>query len=454
MDLLPLQSPNGSLPPTPAKLKFSDLDLALPIQQAIKDTGYDTPTPIQAQAIPLVLAGHDLLGIAQTGTGKTAAFSLPIIHLLAKKQARREPRCPRTLILTPTRELAIQIHKSLETYGKHMGQKYAVIFGGVGQGNQVRELAQGVDVLVATPGRLLDLIQQRYLRLDKVEIFVLDEADRMLDMGFMRDIKKILPLLPGTRHNLFFSATMPAEISGLAHSFLKNPKRVEVTPPATTVQRIQQSVMFVDKKDKLNLLVHLLNDKKLKKVLVFVEMKHFANKVVDKLRANNIASDAIHGNKSQGARQRALEDFTQDRTRVLVATDIASRGIDIDGITHVINYELPNVVENYVHRIGRTARAGADGEAISFCMPEERSYLFAIEKTTRQTLAVNTDQPYHSEAAAKAGVMSVGRAKAQIEGQRGQGRPGQRRGNGGGGARRGGGQGRGGPRRFSGSGKA
>ena len=364
------------------------------------------------------MQGHDLLGIAQTGTGKTAAFCLPILHLLQSRPMKREPRCPRVLVLTPTRELAIQIHKSLLTYGRGLSQKYAVIFGGVGQGNQVRDLAQGTDVLVATPGRLLDLIQQRYLRLDRIEIFVLDEADRMLDMGFMRDIKKILPLVPAKRHTLFFSATMPQEIQGLAHSILKNPKKVEVTPPATTVEKIEQSVMFVDKKDKLNLLVHLLQNKSLQKVLVFVEMKHFANKVVDKLKQNGISADAIHGNKSQGARQRALADFTDDRIRVLVATDIASRGIDVDGITHVINYELPNVVENYVHRIGRTGRAGAQGLAISFCMAEEKSFLFAIEKTTRQKIRVETDQPYHSEAAAHAGVMSVGRAKAQIESQR------------------------------------
>lgn len=431
--------------------KFADLDLIAPIQLALKDTGYETPTPIQQRAIPLVLEGHDLLGIAQTGTGKTAAFCLPILNLLYTRQTKREPRCPRVLVLTPTRELAIQIHKSLVTYGKYMKQKYAVIFGGVGQGNQVRDLSQGVDVLVATPGRLLDLINQRHLRLDKVEIFVLDEADRMLDMGFMRDIKKIVPLLPAQRHNLFFSATMPSEIQSLAQTILKNPKKVEVTPPATTVKRIRQSVMFVEKKDKMNLLVHLLKDNNLNKVLVFVEMKHFANRVVEKLQASGVSAAAIHGNKSQGARQKALEDFTKDRVRVLVATDIASRGIDIDGISHVINFELPNVAENYVHRIGRTARAGTEGDAISLCTPEEKSYLFAIEKTTRHKVDVDTDHPYHSESAAKAPVTSVGKAKAQIEGGRrsGGGRP-QR----GGGSRgpskgSGGGVGGGSKRRFS-----
>jgi ATP-dependent RNA helicase RhlE len=403
--------------PNTTEQRFADLQLIMPIQEALKETGYEKPTPIQGQAIPLVLEGHDLLGIAQTGTGKTAAFCLPILNLLHTRQTRREPRCPRALILTPTRELAIQIHQSLLVYGKHLRQKYAVIFGGVGQGNQVRDLAQGVDVLVATPGRLLDLIEQRYLRLDKVEIFVLDEADRMLDMGFMRDIKKILPLLPGRRHNLFFSATMPSEIQKLAHAILKDPKKVEVTPPATTVERIKQYVMFVEKKDKQNLLVHVLKNNNLYKVLVFVAMKHVADRVCEKLQANGISAAAIHGNKSQGARQRALADFNMDKVRVLVATDIASRGIDVEGITHVINYELPNVPEDYVHRIGRTARAGADGDAISFCTAEEKSYLFAIEKTIRHQVEVVVDQPYHSQAAAKAAIMSVGKAKAIIEGR-------------------------------------
>lgn len=431
--------------------QFSDLKLIAPIQQALKDTGYETPTPIQAQAIPVVLEGHDLLGIAQTGTGKTAAFSLPILNILAERQTKRHPRCPRTLILTPTRELAIQIHTNLQTYGKHLRQKYAVIFGGVGQGNQVRDLAQGVDVLVATPGRLLDLIEQRYLNLERVEIFVLDEADRMLDMGFMRDIKRIVPMLPPKRHNLFFSATMPPEIQTLANTILRSPKKVEVTPPATTVKRIKQSVMFVEKKEKLNLLVHLLKNKDLHKVLVFVEMKHVANKVAEKLEKSGISAAAIHGNKSQGARQRALEDFTQDRIRVLVATDIASRGIDIDGITHVINFELSNVPESYVHRIGRTARAGTDGDAISLVTAEEKSYLYAIEKTTRHKIDIDRDQPYHSDEAENASTMSVGKAKAIIEGQRGQGGGGGRRFSRGGG-RRGGsaGGGGGGPRRQGG----
>lgn len=402
-------------------IRFTDLKLIPQIQQALQETGYETPTPIQAQAIPVVLEGHDLLGIAQTGTGKTAAFCLPMVQALSVNRAKRESKLPRALVLTPTRELAIQIHKSLLVYGKHLGQKYAVIFGGVGQGNQVRDLHIGADVLVATPGRLLDLLAQKKLRLDKVEVFVLDEADRMLDMGFMRDVKKILPLLPQKRHNLFFSATMPKEIQALAGSILNNPKKIEVTPPATTVEKIKQSVMFVEKKDKPNLLVHLLKDNNLYKVIVFVEMKHHANKVVDKLEANKITAAAIHGNKSQGARQRALQDFEKDHVRVLVATDIASRGIDVDGITHVINFELPNLPESYVHRIGRTARAGASGEAISFCTGDERSYLYAIQKTTQAQIDVNKDHPYHSEDAARAAVMSPGKAKAKIEGGRGQG---------------------------------
>lgn len=408
---------------------FSELKLIEPLQQALSAAGYTQPTPIQQQAIPIVLEGHDLLGIAQTGTGKTAAFCLPILQHLNEKRIPREPKCPRALILTPTRELAIQIHQNLQVYGKHLKQKYAVIFGGVGQGNQVRDLQHGTDVLVATPGRLLDLIDQRYLKLNKVEVFVLDEADRMLDMGFMRDIRKILPLLPAKRHNLFFSATMPSEIQNLAHSILTNPKKVEVTPPSTTVERIQQSVMFVDRKDKPNLLLHLLKDNRLFKVLVFVEMKHGADRVVEKLQKNNIAAAAIHGNKSQNARQRAIADFTNNRLRVLVATDIASRGIDIDGITHVINYELSNVAESYVHRIGRTARAGSEGEAISFVDAEEKSFLYLIEKTTRQKIAVNENHPFHSDIASRAGVMSASVIQQQILARR-QGPRGGKRGGG------------------------
>ncbi len=401
---------------------FSKLNLIEPLQKAIADSGYQNPTPIQSQAIPILLQGQDLLGIAQTGTGKTAAFSLPILQILHSRRTNRIPKSARALILTPTRELAIQIHKSLETYGKYLNQKYAVAFGGVGIGNQIQDLSQGVEILVATPGRLFDLLDQNHLRLDRVEIFVLDEADRMLDMGFMKDIERILKILPKERHNLFFSATMPAEIHGLAQSILKNPKKIEVTPASTTVKKIHQSVLFVEKANKLNLLAHLLKNEEFKKVLIFVSMKHLADRVVEKLQKMNIVAAAIHGDKSQGARQKALDDFSNNQVKVLVATDLASRGIDVDGITHVINFELPNVPENYVHRIGRTARAGTDGIAISMCTGEEKSYLFAIEKTTRNQIAVDKDHPFHSEAAAQAKVMSVGKAKALIEGKRDQAR--------------------------------
>jgi ATP-dependent RNA helicase RhlE len=394
---------------------FSGFNLIEPIQRALHEIGYEVPTPIQQEAIPLVLGNHDLLGIAQTGTGKTAAFCLPILHQLHTRQVPREPRCPRVLILTPTRELAIQIHQNLESYGRFLNQKYAVIFGGVGQGKQVRALQQGTDVLVATPGRLLDLIQQKYLRLGNVETFVLDEADRMLDMGFLRDIKRILPLLPVKRHTLFFSATMPTEIQKLAQTILTNPKKVEVTPQATTVTLIHQTAMFVERKDKINLLVHLLKNKNQQKTLVFVAMKHMANRVAQTLEKHGIAATAIHGNKTQGARQQAIQDFTQGHVQVMVATDIASRGIDIDGITHVINYQLSNIAENYVHRIGRTARAGAHGTAISLVTGEEKSYLVNIERTTKHPIAIITQQPYHSETAARAGILSIGKAKAQLE---------------------------------------
>lgn len=406
-----------------SSMKFSDLALGTALQSALRESQYNTPTPIQQQAIPVILEGHDLLGIAQTGTGKTAAFSLPMLELLSTRGWNRTPKRPRALILTPTRELALQIHQSLCTYGKNLRMRFSVIFGGVGQNPQVRELNQGVDILVATPGRLLDLIQQRHLFLDQIEIFVLDEADRMLDMGFLPDIRRILPLLPAKRHSLFFSATMPNEIRKLSENILKNPKKIEVTPPATTVEKIEQSALFVEKKDKVPLLLHLLQKEEFKKVLVFVEMKHVANRVVEKLLANRITAAAIHGNKSQNARQKALKDFEDGYAQVLVATDIASRGIDIDGISHVINLELSHLPESYVHRIGRTARAGAHGKALSFCTAEEKSYLYAIEKVTRQKIAIDTTHPFHCESAAQSSVMSLGKAKAHIEGNRGQRRP-------------------------------
>lgn len=395
--------------------KFSDLNLVEPILKALDETGYSTPTPIQAQAIPPLLEGKDLLGCAQTGTGKTAAFALPILHQLATRWKRPEPKYPRALILTPTRELAIQIYDSFKTYGKNLKLSYTVIFGGVGQGPQVKALRQGTDVLVATPGRLLDLIEQKALRLDKVEIFVLDEADRMLDMGFIHSIRKILTMLPKKRHNLFFSATMPPDIVKLADSMLVDPVKVEVTPQATTVELIDQSVMYVDRARKRDLLRTLLQNPEFKKVIVFTRTKHGANRVAEVLMKNKIPTEAIHGNKSQGARQRALENLKTGQARVLIATDIAARGIDIDGITHVINYEIPNISESYVHRIGRTARAGTKGIAISFCDAEERAFIKDIEKLIGKTIPVVTDQPFHSQDVANARLMSKGKAKAAIE---------------------------------------
>jgi ATP-dependent RNA helicase RhlE len=366
---------------------FSDLPLIAPLQRALSAANYTKPTPIQAQAIPPLLAGRDLLGCAQTGTGKTAAFALPILQRLAGEAKRAAPRSTRVLVLTPTRELAIQIADSFRTYGRHLALRTAVIFGGVGQSPQVDAMAQGVDVLVATPGRLLDLMNQRLLRLDSLGVFVLDEADRMLDMGFIRDVRRIVAAMPKSRQTLLFSATMPADVLGLAEGLLKDPVRVSVTPPATTVQRVEQRVLFVAKADKRALLVQVLRDPALRRVLVFTRTKHGANKVAEQLAKAGISAGAIHGNKSQGARQKALADFRAGRLRALVATDIAARGIDIDGISHVINFELPDQPESYVHRIGRTARAGASGIAISFCDAAERPLLRDIEKTIRLTLA-------------------------------------------------------------------
>jgi len=404
---------------------FAELKLLPEILKAVQGEGYTTPTPIQAAAIPIVLQGKDLLGIAQTGTGKTAAFSLPMLQNLMVSATqkgtlgKRQSRCPRGLVLVPTRELAVQVYKSLEVYGKPLPMKYAVIFGGVGQGMQVQALQSGVDVLVATPGRLLDLIQQKHINLDKIEVFVLDEADRMLDMGFIHDVRKVVALMPQPKQNLFFSATMPNEVQVLADRILRNPQKVEVTPPATVVEKIEQKVYYVQRENKLNLLLHLLENNNLYKVIVFVDMKHVANKVADYLAKHRISSAAIHGNKSQNARQRAIEDFTEDRVRVLVATDIAARGIDIDGITHVINFDLPHIPESYVHRIGRTARAGTQGHALSFCTELEKSFLFHIEKTTRTQILVDVTHPFHSEEAKNANVMRAGKAKGMLESQRG-----------------------------------
>lgn len=375
-------------------MNFQDLDLIEPLLRAVDEAGYTQPTPIQEQAIGPVLAGRDLLGCAQTGTGKTAAFSLPILQRLSQKP--RQAAGISVLVLAPTRELAAQIGESFTTYGKYLRLTNTVIFGGVGQDSQVRAVRRGVDILVATPGRLLDLMGQGLIRLGAVHTLVLDEADRMLDMGFIRDVQKILAVLPTDRQTLFFSATMPAEVQQLSHQMLRDPVRVAVTPAATTVERIDQLVYFVEKGDKRALLETLLEDKSLKRVIVFSRTKHGANKVVQNLERARIGAEAIHGNKSQGARTRALENFKSGHTRVLVATDIAARGIDVDGISHVVNYDLPNIAESYVHRIGRTARAGADGIALAFCEAEERPFLRDIERLIRKPIPVVADHPFRS----------------------------------------------------------
>jgi ATP-dependent RNA helicase RhlE len=362
------------------KTEFKDLNIIEPILKAVADEGYTHPTPIQEQAIPIVLQGKDLLGCAQTGTGKTAAFAIPILQAMQAKPKVQGIKKIKVLVLTPTRELAIQIAESFTVYGSNLNVNNLVIFGGVPQGAQVKALKAGVDILVATPGRLLDLIGQNFISLKDIEVFVLDEADRMLDMGFINDVKKVVARIPVKRQTLFFSATMPPEIQKLANTILVNPEKVEVTPVSSTAETIQQSLYFVDQKEKKKLLVHLLEDKRIDRVLVFIRTKHGADKLVKDLHKANISAEAIHGNKSQNARQRALNNFKASHTRVLIATDIAARGIDIDDLTHVINYDLGDVPETYVHRIGRTGRAGNSGIAIAFCDAEERDNLKAIQK--------------------------------------------------------------------------
>ena len=371
---------------------FADLGLSAPIQRAVHAENYMTPTPIQAKAIPHLLAGRDLLGCAQTGTGKTAAFALPILNRLSNDVRRTGPKACRVLVLTPTRELAAQIRDSFVTYGRFLKLSCAVVFGGVGQGQQVQNLARGVDVLVATPGRLLDLMVQGLVRLDRIEVFVLDEADRMLDMGFIHDVRKVIGALPERRQSLFFSATMLPEVVRLAGSILNDPVKVEAHPVASTVELVEQRVMFVDKAGKRALLGRVLKDGAVGRALVFTRTKHGADRVVRQLARDGVPAEAIHGNKSQNARTRALERFRTGAGRVLVATDIAARGIDVDGITHVINYDLPNIPESYVHRIGRTARAGRSGVAISFCDAEERAHLRAIEALINARIQVVADQ--------------------------------------------------------------
>jgi len=385
-----------------SSVTFSQLALAEPIQRALIEKAYTHPSPIQARAIPPLLEGRDMIGIAQTGTGKTAAFSLPMLHRLSLHPVARVPRRPRALVLTPTRELAVQIAENVALYGRNLPLRHALVFGGVGEQPQIRALAAGVDIVIATPGRLLDLMEQGCLFLDKIEIFVLDEADRMLDMGFAPAVKRVVAKLPARRQSLLFSATMPDSIRELANRLLTNPVRVEVAPVSSTVDKVEQRVCFVDKNLKHRLLVHTLEQNPDGLVLVFSRTKHGANRLAKNLSRDGIPSDAIHGNKSQSARQRALEDFRAGSVRVLVATDIAARGIDVKGVSLVVNYDLPNEPESYVHRIGRTARAGAEGLAIAFCDADERGFLRDIQRLIRQEIPVVTDHPFVGQKGAPA----------------------------------------------------
>jgi ATP-dependent RNA helicase RhlE len=372
---------------------FSELELIEPLQRALVEENYHTPTPIQAQTIPAALDGCDILGCAQTGTGKTAAFALPILDYLGQENFKGRPNRPIVLVLAPTRELAIQIGESFETYGRHLRLRHVLVYGGVNQANQVRALSRGAHVLVATPGRLLDLMNQGYIHLDDLEIFVLDEADRMLDMGFLPDLKRIIAKLPADRQSMFFSATMPPNIVELSQRLLDDPVSVNVTPKSTSVERIEQQVLFVEKNGKQSLLQEVLKGPDVDSAIVFTRTKRGANMVAERLKNSGVKSAAIHGNKSQAARQRALEAFKTGNIRVLVATDLAARGIDVDGVTHVINFDLPNEPESYVHRIGRTGRAGASGMALSFCSSAEREDLRAIEKLIGKKVPFAPNQP-------------------------------------------------------------
>lgn len=376
-------------------MHFNDLKLIAPLLKALQSQGYKQPTPIQQKAIPAVLENKDLMACAQTGTGKTAAFALPLIQLLyQQKETLKAYNGIKALILTPTRELAIQIEESFKDYGKYTGLKHLAVYGGVSQYHQVKNLKLGVDILIATPGRLLDLVMQRHVSLQQIKIFVLDEADRMLDMGFINDVQKIVRKLPAQKQTLFFSATMPAEIVRLSQSILNNPVKIEVTPVSTPAETVEQAVYFVEKEDKRSLLIHLLKNNEIESALVFTETKFSADKLCNALHRENIKVQAIHGNKSQAERQKALNNFKNKNIRVLVATDIASRGIDIESLSHVINFELPNIPETYVHRIGRTGRAGAAGKAISFCGMEEKMLLRDIHKLIAQTIPVMKNHPY------------------------------------------------------------
>lgn len=376
-------------------MQFQDLEIIDPILKALKEQGYTEPTPIQEKAIPLVLSGKDILGSAQTGTGKTAAFAIPILqHLIAKRQGNYKRGRIVTLVITPTRELAIQIGESFSTYGKHSGIKTTVIFGGVKQGAQTNALRNGVDILVATPGRLLDLMDQGYVRLNNIEYFVLDEADRMLDMGFIHDIRKIIAKLPTKRQSLFFSATMPRKIVELSGKILRNPSKISVTPESTTAETVQQFLYYTNKSTKKDLLLHILNDQGMNQVLLFSKTKHGADKITKNLKRKNINAAAIHGDKGQNQRQKVLKQFKSGYIRVLVATDIAARGIDIDKLKYVINYDIPNISETYVHRIGRAGRAGEEGISISICEPEENSFVRDIEKLIKLKIETIKNNPF------------------------------------------------------------
>jgi len=377
--------------------KFADHGLRKPLLRAIEESGYTEMTPIQAQAIPTILAGKDLIGVAQTGTGKTAAFSLPLIQSLLKGEGQRKPKTARSLILAPTRELAVQIGENVREYAKYLHLRTTLVFGGASDKPQIKAMQQGVDILIATPGRLLDLMSQKHIDLRLVEFLVLDEADRMLDMGFIRDIQKIVAQLPTNRQTVLFSATMPKSVEKFANDILRSPKRVDVAPAATTAEKVEQHILMVPKERKRDLLAHVLKDDAIERVVVFTRTKHGANRVAKHLDQLGVTAGAIHGNKSQNARQKALKEFREGDIRVLVATDVAARGIDVDGVTHVINFELPNEPESYVHRIGRTARAGAAGISYSFCDHTERGYLRDIEKIIRQPVQILEDHPYHRE---------------------------------------------------------
>jgi len=401
-------------------LLFSELPLIEPVLRALGEEGYTNPTPIQQQAIPAILQRKDLLGVAQTGTGKTAAFTIPVLQLMQEDalQEAGKPVHIHTLILTPTRELAIQIGESIAAYGRHLRLKHLVIFGGVSQHPQTEALRRGVDILVATPGRLLDLIQQGYITLRHIRFFILDEADRMLDMGFVHDVRRVISHLPAKRQTLFFSATMPKEIQDLANVLLTNPVKVEVTPVSSTAEIINQSLYLIDRSNKFKLLEHLLGNPAIQSLLVFTQMKHAADKLAKQLVKSGIQADAIHGNKSQNARQRALENFKNRNIRVLVATDIAARGIDIDDLTHVLNFDLPNVPETYVHRIGRTGRAGASGTAISFCDHTEMDFLKDIQKLIRKSIPVVSGHPFEGMVTAVPSVQAQPKMQRTAAGNR------------------------------------